>query len=356
MSSMTKISYPIADHSRLQRTDSKLLVIRPDGTINHDLLEDLDQFLETGDTIVVNNSATIPASFYGIHEYSGKPIELRLAYSLSTDPTDLTSWMAIIYGEGDWTIPTEEREEAPDLKAGDILIIAHELIVEIISISSLSRRLIEIKFALSNGKLWDKIYQLGKPIQYSYLKEDLYLWDQQTIFSGPPVSIEAPSASFQLSWGLILKLRSKGINVVTLTHAISISNTGDANLDSLLPLPERYWIAESAAATINQAHQGGRRIIAIGTSVTRALESSAQNNNGTIMPGTFQTNLKITKDHQLQIVDGLLTGMHVPGESHVNLLESFIPKGTLEDSYDQAISRDYIWHEYGDLSLIFKQR
>jgi S-adenosylmethionine:tRNA ribosyltransferase-isomerase len=118
-----------------------------------------------------------------------------------------------------------------------------------------------------------------------------------------------------------------------------------------LPFPERYWISESTAAKINQALHDHRRVIAIGTSVTRALESAATT-HGQVSSGTRVTNLKISADRKLKVVDGLLTGLHIPGESHLDLLMSFVSNETLTKAYQQAVDNNYLWHEYGDLCLI----
>lgn len=349
--------FPIADESRLNRTDAQLLVIDENGDTSYTILDHIDTFLEKDDVLVVNNSAVIPASFQGIHERTGIKVELRLAYSLNESPTEMSHWMAVLFGEGNWRTKTEDRLPAPVLKPGDILSLGQDLKVVIVDFSSISHRLVEIKFLETQADLWYKIYQSGSPIQYSYLHKNLHLWDQQTNFAGPPVSVEPPSASLQFTWELLLRLKDKGIQIVPITHAISISNTGDEFLDHYFtPLPERYWISNEAAAIINHARSNNKRIVAIGTSVTRALETAGMAGNGHIYSGTGQTTLKLDKNHNLKIVDGLVTGMHVPGESHINLLESFINLEVLEPAYQEAVERGFLWHEYGDLSLIFKQK
>ena len=196
-----------------------------------------------------------------------------------------------------------------------------------------------------------QIYQVGRLIQYAYHEAELDLWDGQTIFSGKPIALEAPSASFMLTWEMITALQRKGVKIVSLLHAAGISSTGEATLDSLLPFPEQYWIPEQTAAVINQATAENRRIIALGTSVTRALESAAINQKVQVGHGT--ATLILSPTYERKIVTGLITGMHDAGTSHLQLLQSFVPKQLIDKAYETAKQLNYLWHEYGDSCLIF---
>jgi S-adenosylmethionine:tRNA ribosyltransferase-isomerase len=357
---LTLQELPIAKQSRLSRSDTKLLVIDYDNYItSFGKINDLVDFLEPGDVVVVNNSGTLPASFQGMHVPSQQPIELRLAYNLSSDQKSMSNWMGLVFGEGDWKIPTENRPIPPLLQHNDIIMLGPFLQARVIGIHSEQQVngavLVEIKFLGKNHKLWQRLYQHGQPIQYSYLNYELELWDQQTIFSGPPVSVEAPSASFQLSWELMFQLEAKGVEVIPITHAISISSTGNDILDRSLPFPERYWISEHAADRINHTVRRGGQVVAFGTSITRALENSATENGGMVIPGSFIAKLRLDERYKRKIVSGILTGMHVPDESHIELLKSFVPISVIEQSYKEALQMNYLWHEYGDVSLILSE-
>jgi S-adenosylmethionine:tRNA ribosyltransferase-isomerase len=347
-------SNPIATSSRLHRSfETKLMVIEENLNLIHDNLDALTVYIGAGDVIVVNNASTLPSSFPGFHVSSHEFIEVRLVQSLNDQINDVSKWKVIIFGEGDWRIPTEERKNPPKVEVGDIFRFKANLFAKIINIDQ--NYLLDIEFEGSKNEIWQKLYEAGKPTQYSYLEEELHLYDQQTIFSGPPLSLEPNSASFQLTWELIDRMKKNGVKIVLITHAISLSSTGnEGEFDSTsLPFPERYWISQDSSDEINDAIMQGKRIIAVGTSVTRALESAADG-QGLIKAGSEITNLKITKNHELKVVQGLLTGMHIPGVSHIDLLESFIPKEELELAYLEAHNLRYLWHEYGDVSLIFK--
>jgi S-adenosylmethionine:tRNA ribosyltransferase-isomerase len=213
----------------------------------------------------------------------------------------------------------------------------------------ISPRLVDIEFNLKGPALWKKFYSLGKPVQYSYLREDLQLWDQQTLFSGPPVALEPPSASFSLTWNLLFKLQKAGVEVLPLTHATGISNTGDLAIDKQLPFPETYRISIEVQKRLIEAKKEGRALVAVGTGAVRALESwGGKSNSG---EWTW-TEIKLTKNFKRKIVSGLLTGLHEPEASHLDMLESFAPETLLRKAYEEASLRGYLWHEYGDVCLV----
>ncbi len=352
----------IATTSTRQRPDAKLLVIHAEEANGKGLTKQLpinylarssfvDQFSQ-GDVVVVNAAATLPASFTGTHEASGAEIEIRLAQNLHPKSDRFIHWKAIVLGSGDWRLPTEARTEIPHLHIGDKLRFSEELTAEIVAISKQHARLIEVNFATEGSNLLHALYSAGRLIQYSYHQDELELWDGQTIFAVAPLALEAPSAAFPLTWRTILALQAKGVEIAYLHHAAGISSTGDAELDKLLPFPEHYHIPQKTADVINAAKQNGQRVIALGTSVTRALESAVSDDDKVTAGGGIATVL-LAPDYQRKIVTGLLTGMHEDGTSHLQLLQSFAPWHLIEKAYTHAKRLGYLWHEYGDSCLIF---
>ena len=176
------------------------------------------------------------------------------------------------------------------------------------------------------------------------------IWDQQTLFSGPPISAEPPSASFQFTWNLVFELQKKGVRLAHLLHSAGISSTGDPQLDRLLPLPEWYEIPEETVNLVQEAKENGNRVVALGTTVLRALESAAT--EGQLNPGKGMAAMKITPGYRFQWVDALITGMHEPGSSHMKILDSLCSLSLIEQGYSEAISKGYRGHEYGDVSLL----
>lgn len=307
---------------------------------------DLPHYLKHGDVLVVNDAATLPASLSGRHLRTGREIEMRLMMPLSTD--GYQRWRAVLFGEGDWRTPTEHRPLPPELNVGDRLEFAGGLTAQIEKVHAfISSRFVSVVIDSENPLAG--IYSAGRPIQYSYLKEELAIWDQQTIFAGPPVALEPPSASFALSWSMLIRLRASGVSVVPLTHGTGISSTGDVEIDKRLPMPERYRIPLETQTVIRRARKTHSRVIAVGTGVVRALESWAGRD---IDEGWRFTDLKLSANYQRRVVDGLLTGMHDPQASHLDLLRAFLNNGRLNDGYKAASRAGFLWHEYGDATLV----
>lgn len=349
-----------AKNSKRHFEQTKLLELRP-GVIAHRTVADLPNLLELGSLLVANRSATLPSSFHGLVARTNEPVEIRLAAyqgpsgfaacpsssdKVTCSLVDLKRWKAFSFGAGDWRQRTEERGQPPQLRRNDVVIFGPQLSLRILDVEW--NRLLTVEFESSD--LVRELYRWGRPIQYSYLEKPLEVWDQQTIFSGPPISVEAPSAAFPINWQMLVRLQSRGIQVVSLLHGAGISSSGDPKLDRLLPLREWFQIPSETATEIDRAQQAGRAIIALGTSALRALESAAQ--GGSLVAGSGLTDLKISGQRKTRIATGLITGLHDLGTSHRKILGSFCPIETIARGYAEAEERGYHDHEYGDVSLL----
>jgi len=337
--------------------------------IEDSYIGDFHTHLRLHDLLVVNDSATLPASLQTTLP-SGGQAEVRLVSSEEDG-----SYLALLFGEGNWKTTTEVRPLPEIVSIGTILPITDRLTarIEAYERRCKSGRLIRISFNLEKAPLLREIYRAGKPIQYSYMDQEIALWSVQNVYAGRPWSVEMPSAGRALSSAVLLKLRQHGVAIASLTHAAGISSTGDPDLDAQLPFKERYEILEETVRAIATARSHGGRIIAVGTSVVRALESSALKNaaspiasaslgyspvsgasvDGSPVAGVDETDLIIEPGFDLQIVDGLLTGMHESTESHFKLLEAFAPRSLLEAALQHAERERYLTHEFGDSCLIF---
>ena len=333
-------SHRIATRSERRKEKTKLLVIAG-GRIEHREFSALPEYLEAGDWVVVNDAATLPASLQGLHERTKSRVEIRLA-AATGDPM---IWRAVVFGPGTWRLRTEERPAPPQLEVGDLIELGPNLRARITRVDE--PRLIEIEFLTEH--LWQSLYDVGKPVQYSYLEDELASWDQQTIFSGAPIAVEAPSASFPFTWDLVFRLKAKGVHVARVSHATGLSDTGDAELNKHLPLPEMSLVPRETREALARAKREGRRVIAVGTGVVRALETWAGLRGEA---ETVFTELKISPAHELKVATGLLTGMHEEGASHLGLVGAFVGKQILARAYTEAKEREYLWHEYGDVCLI----
>jgi S-adenosylmethionine:tRNA ribosyltransferase-isomerase len=315
------------------------------GRLAHARIRDLPRLLRAGDLLVVNDAATLPASLPG-RGPGQEALELRLA-----GPAEDGRWTAVLLGAGDWRARTEDRPAPVALREGDVVTIAGELRARVVRVRPESPRLLELAFALEGDALWRALYRHGRPVQYSYLERPLALQDVQTSYAGRPWAAEAPSAGRPLGFALMAALRAAGVRTAAVTHAAGLSATGDAALDALLPLPERFDVPAETAAAVRRARALGGRVVAVGTTVVRALESAAFP-DGSIEARQGITDLVVGPDYRLRVVDGILTGMHEPGSSHFALLSAFAPASRLESGFRAAESEGYLAHEFGDAMLL----
>ena len=200
-------------------------------------------------------------------------------------------------------------------------------------------------------QIWAGLAHHGRPIQYAHIKTPLALWDVWTRIAGPPVAFESPSAGFALDWHVLATLRERGTEFATITHAAGISSTGDDDLDHLLPFDEPYRIPEATARAIRRAKARGGRVIAVGTSVVRALESAATG-DGQVQAGEGLARQRLGPTSRLRVVDAILSGTHEPGTSHYELLRAFLDDATLLRTSAELDAGGYRTHEFGDSVFI----
>lgn len=284
--------------------------------------------------LVFNSSRTLPASLLGREAISGNRVEVRLAEHLSDD-----QWLALLLGSG---VPFE----------GMRIEFSYGLSCTLVSRDERIQELWKVRFSVSGKKLMGLIYELGRPIRYEYVTSPLPLDNYQNVYARQPGSSEMPSAGRAFTWRMLFDLRRSGIEMADITLHAGLSSYMNDELDAKHPVSEEeLTISEKTAAKINMARSMQNRIIAVGTTVVRALES-ATGKDGMTNAGHGYTRLHITQDYRLRTVDGLLTGLHEPEASHLDLLRAFLPEKTLYQAYEQALGHRYLWHEFGDLNLI----
>ncbi len=331
---------------------AKLMVIDADGDIRHVLRTGFVEQLRSGDLVVANDASTLPASLHGRHEASGAAIELRLAGQRSFAAADFGEFFAILFGAGDYRMDTERRPAPPLVTVGDRLLFG-PLIAQVLDLQA-HPRLLTLRFDGAADEIWAGLAHHGRPIQYAHLAKPLALWDVWTAVAGLPVAFEPPSAGFALDWQSLARMRERGIQFATITHAAGISSTGDRQLDQRLPFAEAYRIPETTAAAIRRARVSGGRIVAIGTTVVRALEHAAgrAGARGQVGPGDGVADQRIGADSRLRVVDVILSGTHEVDTSHFQLLRAFTDDLTLERANAELESAAYRTHEFGDSVLI----
>ena len=322
---------------------TRLLVVDGDGVIVHRRARDLPALVQRGDVVVANDAATLPASLTGTHGPTGAAIEIRLAGRRSLVRT--RRFVAVAFGDGDHRTPTEHRPLPPALQRGDRLHLGP--IGAVVERVLGPPRLIELAFEGALEEVWEAIARHGRPIQYAHVAQPLPIWSTWTRLASVPVAFEPPSAGFVLDWAGVERLRARGATLVTLTHAAGISSTGDPALDAMLPLDEPYRIPAVTAARIDEARAAGGRVIAIGTTVVRALEHAALP-HGRVRAGAGVATQRLGPSTRLRVVDAILSGTHEPGTSHHELLRAFQGDDVLSALARELEASGYQTHEFGD--------
>jgi S-adenosylmethionine:tRNA ribosyltransferase-isomerase len=314
------------------RDDVALLVAtRGDGQIVHVRFGELPRFLRAGDLLVVNTSGTLPAALPG--RLGARTVELRLSTHLDAD-----RWVV--------ELRTEERLPMRRPPDGTRVELPEGATAVLVAPYAPGERLAVARLDLP-GPLQSYLSRHGRPIRYAYVPREWPLEAYQTVFAREPGSAEMPSAARPFTPELVTRLVTRGVLVapVTLHTGVSSLERGEA------PYPERYRVSLATAGLVNAVHGWGGRVIAVGTTVVRALETAAAA-DGTVVAGEGWTSLVVTPERGLRATDGLLTGWHEPEASHRQLLEAVAGPELLERSYAAARARGYRAHEFGDLHLI----
>lgn len=323
----------------LERDDVRLLVSTGDRH-RHARFRDLPRFLTPGTVLVVNRSATLPASLPAV----GAAGDFRL--NLST-----------YYGAGTWLAEPRWSAAEPGplpLRPGEEIVAGNAVTTFIAQFPGLPR----LWFVRIDGDVNETMARTGEPIRYGYLRPPFpSLAAYQTVFAAVPGSAEMPSAGRPFTARLIEALRTKGVRIVTvvLHTGVSSLDIDDAHSDAAgsnpNPLfPETFVVPRETARAVNAAREEGRPVIAVGTSVVRALESAWS--GGGVRAVTGVTRRFVRPGSGVRVVDGLLTGLHDPKASHLALLSAVAPPGTLPSAYREAVREGYLWHEFGDSHLI----
>ena len=323
----------------LARDEVRLLVTgRDSGALEHACFRDLPGYLRAGDLLVVNVSATLPAAVPGTLD-GRERVELRFA----TAAPDLElhgSWWIVELRSPDGARPHRGAS------AGQRVTLPGDTEVELVAPYAGGTRL---WLSRINGPLplREFLAAHGHPIRYGYVPRAWPLDAYQTVFATEPGSAEMPSAGRPFTAELITALAAKGVLIAPLTLHTGVSSLerGEA------PYPERYAVPEETARLVNAVRWWGGRVIAVGTTVVRALETVAAE-DGTVAAGAGWTRLVVTPERGLRTVDGLITGWHEPEATHLQLLEAVAGRELLDASYAEALRAGYLWHEFGDSHLI----
>jgi S-adenosylmethionine:tRNA ribosyltransferase-isomerase len=320
----------------LARDQVRLLVARRGhGSIEHEGFDAVERLLDPGDLLVVNVSATIPAAI-GARRRSGLPVRLHFAMP------------APQLGDGWWIVELRTADGSAPLRvnAPEQLRIDGGGAVELVAPYASGARLSLAKFG-GPESLVEHLHRHGQPIRYGHVPSRWPLGAYQNVYASTPGSAEMASAGRPFSHRLLTRLAARGILVAPITLHAGVSSPERHEA----PLPERFEVPRQTALLIDAVRGWGGRVVAVGTTVVRALETVAQP-DGSIKPGSGWTSLVITSERGLWLVDGLITGWHEPEASHLDMLEAAAGPSLLARSYEAALHAGYLWHEFGDSHLV----
>jgi S-adenosylmethionine:tRNA ribosyltransferase-isomerase len=325
----------------LQRDGVRLLVAEPD-SLQHAHFRDLSRFLHPGDLIVVNTSATLAAAVEGTRRG-----ESAVVVHFST-PCEDGTWMVELRAS-DWAGPVLDGE------VGESIGLPGRVTLTLLSPRAdprLPRGVRLWRASISTDESIDLyLTRYGRPITYGHLRARWDLSSYQTIFSRDPGSAEMPGAGRPFTDKLATELVTKGVVLApVLLHA------GVSSLEAKeLPAAERFRVSDQTAGLVNHTRRSGGRVIAVGTTVTRALETVARA-DGSVAAGEGWTELVLGPGRPAHAVDGIISGWHPPDASHLLLLEAVAGVRLVKQAYDAARAAGYLWHEFGDSCLLLPGR
>ncbi len=322
----------------LRRDGVRMLVAhRSTGRLDHARFRDLPDYLEEGDLLVINTSATLPAAL-SAERANGEPVQLHLSTPApDAAPADRPPRYVVEL--------RREGQPLGDARTGEVLSLAGGGTVQLLSRYLGGKRLWVADLHLPDP-LVDYLSLHGRPISYPYLRGERPLADYQSVYATFPGSAEMPSAGRPFTPELLTALVARGVAItpITLHTGVSSLERGER------PYPEWYRVPKSTARLVNATRGWAGRVIAVGTTVVRALESAAE--VGSMVAREGWTQRVVTPRTGVHVVDGLITGWHDPDASHLDMLEAIGGPDLIARSYRAASERGYLWHEFGDTNLI----
>ena len=319
----------------LARDEVRLMVSTPAGH-THTRFVHLAQYLQPGDLLVVNRSATLPASLPAVAAIGS----FRL--NLSTD-----------YGRGLWLAEPRWDYDRPGplpLEVGETIAVGGSPATVLAPYPGLPR----LRFVRLGDQARRLLHRRGEPIRYGYVRDPYPLSAYQTIFARVPGSAEMPSAGRPFTKGVLQSLKQRGVQIagVLLHTGVSSLEVETRRLEEHPMYAEPFAVPAAAANAVNQARKEGRRVIAVGTTVVRALESAWD--GCAVQPTQGFTRTFIHPARGVSTVDGLISGFHDPLASHLAMLYAVAGQDLIRDAYAQAVTHGYLWHEFGDSHLILR--
>lgn len=323
----------IAQHPLSGRDRCRLLVLsRHAGTVSHRRFDELPRILRPGDLLVLNDSRVLPARLFGRKPTGGR------VEALLTRRRQPNRWLALTQ---------------PGLRVGQVVRFAPDLEARAETIEPDGQR--ELRFNLSGPALDAAIHRVGVMPTPPYIKAQLERpEDYQTVYAREEGSVAAPTAGLHFSNALLAELMESGIDLAFLTLHVGVGTFRPVKVASVAEHrmhAEWFRLTAEVAARINRARAEGRRVIAVGTTVVRTLES-AVDASGQVVPLEGETSLFIVPGHTFRAVDGLITNFHLPRSTLLMLVSAFAGREPVLAAYAEAVAQRYRFYSFGDAMLI----
>jgi S-adenosylmethionine:tRNA ribosyltransferase-isomerase len=327
-----------AEERGLRRDEVRLMVAqRSSGAVRHHAFKDLPELLDPGDLLVVNVSATLPAAIAG-RRRDGSDVRIHVSTRApQLDP----SWRVVEVRSANGARPGRGHPR-------EMIALEDDATLDLVAPYASGARLMLARFDEVES-VEDYLARHGEPIRYGYARRTWPLSAYQNVYATVPGSAEMPSAGRPISHELITALASRGVQIAPIVLHCGVSSPERHEP----PFPEQFEVPEPTARLVNAVRRWGGRVIAVGTTVVRALETVADP-LGRVRGRSGWTGLVIGPDRGVHSVDGIITGWHEPEASHLQMLEAIGGRELLDRSYREALAREYLWHEFGDSHLILR--
>ncbi|MDR4948718.1 tRNA preQ1(34) S-adenosylmethionine ribosyltransferase-isomerase QueA [Neobacillus cucumis] len=327
----------IAQVPLINRTDSRLMVLdKQTGEIKHEVFKNITAYLREGDCLVLNDTKVLPARLFGIKNDTGAKIEVLLLKQLEGD-----QWETLV-------------KPAKRVKIGTEIIFGDGLLTAVCTgESDHGGRVLEFKY---KGIFYEVLDQLGEMPLPPYIKEQLEDRDRyQTVYAREPGSAAAPTAGLHFTESLLEEIKAKGVHIAFITLHVGLGTFRPVSVDNVLEHDmhaEFYMVTEGTAQLLNEVRQSGGRIITVGTTSTRTLETIASANNGRFIAGSGWTSIFIYPGYEFKGIDGMITNFHLPKSTLIMLVSALAGREHILHAYNTAVAERYRFFSFGDAMFI----
>ena len=319
------------------RTDSRLMVLdKQTGEIKHEVFKNITEYLREGDCLVLNDTKVLPARLFGVKNDTGAKIEVLLLKQLEGD-----QWETLV-------------KPAKRVKVGTELVFGDGLLTAVCTKESdHGGRILEFKYT---GIFYEVLDQLGEMPLPPYIKEQLDDLDRyQTVYAREPGSAAAPTAGLHFTESLLEEIKAKGVHIAFITLHVGLGTFRPVSVDDVLEHDmhaEFYTVTEGTAQLLNEVRQNGGRIITVGTTSTRTLETIASANNGRFTEGSGWTSIFIYPGYEFKGIDGMITNFHLPKSTLIMLVSALAGRENILHAYNTAVAERYRFFSFGDAMFI----